>query len=62
MFAHFFAYVWFDLYGKRDNLSSGTDWWDNSVQAGLANYQYCRDRSATYGDYSRALVFLSRIA
>jgi hypothetical protein len=50
MFQYFFANVWFDLYGKQDGQGSGRNWWANSVDAGLANYQYCRDRSATYGD------------
>ncbi|RLC72575.1 MAG: hypothetical protein DRI52_03330 [Chloroflexi bacterium] len=39
MFQYFFANCWFDLYGKID--AQGVDWWANSVEAGLANRDFC---------------------
>jgi hypothetical protein len=56
MFQYFFANAWLDLYGLQDNLGVGTNWWENSVQAGKANYEYCRANDATYGDYSWGLT------
>jgi hypothetical protein len=38
MFQYFFANIWFDLYGKTD--AQGVNWWNNSVQAGLANRDF----------------------
>lgn len=39
LFQYFFTHCWFDLHGKTD--AQGINWWNNSIQAGLANRDYC---------------------
>lgn len=51
LFNYFFANCWFDLYGDKGNYQGkdpgnmydefGVNWWKNSVNAGLANRDYC---------------------
>ena len=49
IFTYQFSHAFIDFRNKKDK--NGTDWWDNSVQASLAAYEYCRDNvnlSETY--------------
>ena len=39
LFQYFFAHCWFDLYGKTD--AQNINWWENSIEAGLANRDLC---------------------
>jgi len=41
LFVYQFSYAWFDLRGRIDKY--GVDWFENSVQASLANRQFCID-------------------
>lgn len=57
LFVYQFSHAFFDLRNKRDR--AGTDWWQNSVNATLANRQYCIDNShifKTYGENSWGLT------
>jgi hypothetical protein len=49
LFTYFFAHCWLDFQklGKDNhpNSSLKVDWWDNSVEAVLANRQFCIDHS-----------------
>jgi hypothetical protein len=48
-----FAQNWFDLRDKYDNHpTKPINWFDNSVNAALANRQFCIDNSGTYYTYS----------
>ncbi|CAM2824435.1 glucoamylase family protein [Paenibacillus sediminis] len=57
LFVYQFSHAWFDLRGKVDKY--GVDWFENSVQASLANRQFCidhADRSKTFGPNSWGLT------
>lgn len=49
LFVYQYSHVFFDLRGKTDRY--GTDWWQNSVRATLANCQYSRDYSESFKTY-----------
>ncbi len=51
IFTYQFSHAFIDFRNKKDR--NGTDWWDNSVQASLAAYEYCQDNaklSQTYAE------------
>jgi hypothetical protein len=50
LFTHFFAQCWFPFESFGGD-SIGTDWFDNSRRAALADRQFCVDRSAAYRTY-----------
>jgi len=57
LFVYQFSHAFFDLRNKQDSL--GVDWWQNSVNATLANRQYCIDNSdifRTYGENAWGLT------
>ncbi|WP_274648641.1 glucoamylase family protein [Paenibacillus humicola] len=57
LFVYQFSHAWFDFRGRKDKF--GVDWFENSVQATLANRQFCidhRDRSKTFGANSWGLT------
>ncbi len=39
LFQYFFTHCWIDLHDKTD--AQNVNWWENSVEAGLANRDYC---------------------
>ena len=39
LFQYFFAHCWFDLHDKLD--AQKVNWWQNSIEAALANRDYC---------------------
>ncbi len=57
LFVYQFSHAWFDLRGREDKF--GVDWFQNSVNATLANRQFCIDnagKSATFGPNSWGLT------
>ncbi|MBO8161675.1 MAG: hypothetical protein H0Z24_08570 [Thermosipho sp. (in: Bacteria)] len=50
LFTYQFSHAWVDFRGFVDDL--GINWFDNSVQASLANYYYCLDLSDQYKSFS----------
>lgn len=46
IFTYQFSHAFIDFRNKKD--AQGTNWWENSVQASLADYEYCKDNSNTY--------------
>ncbi len=67
LFQYFFTHCWFDLYGKED--AQKVNWWNNSVEAGLANRDYCiakidgsgRTNIPTYSEVSWGLSACEQI-
>lgn len=69
-FTYFFAHLWIDFrdLGKDNHPETPVDWWDNSVQAAIANRRFAIDRSdgfatctsngnyTTYGENSWGLT------
>jgi hypothetical protein len=52
LFTHQYAQAWFDFRGLRD---SGVDYWQNSVDATLAQREWCASRSGDFPRWSRDL-------
>lgn len=50
LFTYQYSHAWIDFRNRRDRL--GTHWFDNSVQAVLANRQYCIDNSYKFKTYN----------
>ena len=50
IFTYQFSHAWIDFRGMVDE--DGTNWYDNSVQATYANYQYCIDNSNQFKTFS----------
>ncbi|UUX34986.1 glucoamylase family protein [Fundicoccus culcitae] len=50
LFTHQFSHAWFNFQGVLDK--NGVDWFDNSVQASLAQYQYAVDNPNGFKTYS----------
>lgn len=49
LFTHQFAHAWFDFRGKRDDHA---DYWKNSVDATLAQREWCADNAASFSHWS----------
>jgi len=52
LFTHQFPHAWFDLRGQHDGYA---DYWQNSVDATLAQREWCSDLSAAFPKWSRDL-------
>ncbi len=52
LFAHQYAHAWFDFRGKRDHYA---DYWQNSVDATLAQRDWCADLAEKFSHWSRNL-------
>ncbi len=52
LFTHQYAQAWFDFRGLRD---SGVDYWQNSVDATLAQREWCASRAPDFPRWSREL-------
>jgi hypothetical protein len=52
LFAHQYAHAWFDFRGKRDGYA---DYWQNSVDATLAQRDWCADLSGKFNRWSHNL-------
>jgi len=52
LFAHQYAHAWFDFRGKRDDYA---DYWQNSVDATLAQRDWCADLGKKFAGWSRTL-------
>jgi len=50
LFTHQFSHAWFDFRGRRD---AHADYWRNSVDATLAQREWCADHAATFAHWSR---------
>ncbi len=50
LFTHQFAHAWFDFRGRRDEYA---DYWRNSVDATLAQREWCADNAGTFAHWSR---------
>lgn len=50
LFTHQFAHAWFDFRGKRDDHAN---YWKNSVDATLAQREWCADNAASFAHWSR---------
>ncbi len=49
LFTHQFSHAWFDFRGRQDAYA---DYWRNSVDATLAQRQWCADQSASFPHWS----------
>ncbi len=56
LFTHQFPHIWLDLRGKNDGLA---DYFQNSVNATLANRAFCADRASKFAGYGTDLWGLS---
>jgi hypothetical protein len=52
LFTHQYSHAWFDFRGLRDGYA---DYWQNSVDATLAQREWCADRSGDFSHWSREL-------
>lgn len=52
LFTHQFAHAWFDFRGRRDDYA---DYFQNSVDATLAQRDWCADQAWRFSHWSRAL-------
>lgn len=52
LFTHQYTHAWFDFRGRRDAYA---DYWKNSVDATLAQRQWCADLSGRFSKWSLAL-------
>jgi hypothetical protein len=52
LFTHQFAHAWFDFRGQRDDYA---DYWENSVDATLAQREWCADQSGRFSHWSKVL-------
>ena len=50
LFTHQYAHAWFDFRGKRDRYA---DYWKNSVDATLAQRDWCANLGTTFNHWSR---------
>jgi hypothetical protein len=50
LFTHQFAHAWFDFRGRRDDHAN---YWKNSVDATLAQREWCADNAASFAHWSR---------
>ncbi|HHZ18077.1 MAG TPA: hypothetical protein GX390_02195 [Acholeplasmataceae bacterium] len=57
LFVHQYSHAWFDF--RRYLDMNGYDWFENSVQATLANRKYCLDRAEDYATFKAGLWGLS---
>jgi len=57
LFTHQFSHAWIDFRNKKDAM--GIDWYQNSVDASLANYEYCQDLKSKYPHFSESCWGLS---
>jgi len=57
LFVHQYSHAWFDFRQYYDFV--GYDWFNNSVQATLANYAYCQDRKRDFLTFAAGLWGLS---
>lgn len=57
LFTHQFSHAWIDFRNKKDAM--GIDWYQNSVDASLANYEYCKDLKSKYPHFSESCWGLS---
>lgn len=53
LFVYQFSHAFFDLRGLVDE--KGTDWWENSVRATLANRGYCRKNGSRFQTFDKGL-------
>ncbi len=68
LFQYFFTHCWLNLHNKTD--AQGIDWFDNSVEAGYANRDYCiagidgsgRTNVPTYNENSWGLTATEQIS
>lgn len=51
IFTYQFSHAFIDFRNKVDKQN--TNWWDNSVEASLAAYQYCKDNSSKSKTYAK---------
>lgn len=51
IFTYQFSHAFVDFRNKVDK--QGTNWWNNSVEASLAAYQYCRDNANRYETFAK---------
>lgn len=51
LFAYQYAHAWIDFRGLTDK--TGIDWWQNSVDATLANKQFCLDQGMKYQAFGK---------
>ena len=51
IFTYQFSHAWIDFRDVVD--SEGINWFDNSVQASLANYQFCQDLASKYETFEQ---------
>lgn len=52
LFTHQYSHAWFDFRGLRDGYA---DYWQNSVDATLAQREWCADRAGDFPHWSRDL-------
>ncbi len=52
LFTHQFSHAWFDFRDRRDDYA---DYWQNSVDATLAQREWCADRAGDFSHWSREL-------
>lgn len=52
LFTHQFSHAWFDFRDQRDDYA---DYWQNSVDATLAQREWCADRAGDFSHWSREL-------
>ncbi len=50
LFTHQFSHAWFDFRGRRDEHA---DYWRNSVDATLAQREWCADNAGSFAHWSR---------
>ncbi|WGS64620.1 glucoamylase family protein [Marinitoga aeolica] len=51
LFTYQYSHAWIDFRNKKDKL--GVDWFENSVNASIANYNYCVDLSNKFKSFSK---------
>lgn len=52
LFTHQFSHAWFDFRGRRDDYA---DYWKNSVDATMAQREWCADRAVDFPHWSHLL-------
>lgn len=58
LFVYQYSHAWIDFRGKVDQYD-GTDYWENSVKATLANKKFCERRKSKYKTYNEGFWGLS---
>ncbi len=51
IFTYQFSHAWIDFEGKTDKI--GTNWFENSVEASKAAYQYCKDNAKVHETFAK---------